>query len=100
MDVTTSHDAHEFSATYPFRVEVPVDYDVDNVEVVEGDITFSADLEWDESEQEYGYSYSWEESSGQFDNINGDPPAGDDEFLADAHAFLVAQGIDESDIGW
>jgi len=48
--VATSHDDYEFSATYSFSEETPIDGDLDNVEVIEGDVTLSADLEWDDSE--------------------------------------------------
>lgn len=98
--VATSHDDYEFSATYSFIEEVPIDDDLDNVEVIEGDVTLSVDLEWDDSDQEYVYgSPYWEETSGRFDT-NGEPPGDEDKFLADARSFLVSKGVDESDIGW
>lgn len=101
VGVATSHDDYEFSATYSFSEEVPVDYDdLDNVEVIDGEVTISADLEWDDSDQEYVYNFiHWEETSGRFDT-NGEPPGGDERFIDDARAYLIAQGVDESDIGW
>lgn len=98
--VPTSNEDYEFSATYSFREEVPIDDDLDNVEVIEGDVTLWVDLEWNDSDQEYVYSSPyWEETSGRFDT-NGEPPGDEDKFLADARAFLVSKGVDESDIGW
>ncbi len=99
--VATSHDDYEFSATYSFSEEVPVDYDdLDNVDVIEGEVTLSADLEWDDSEQAYVYSsIYWEETSGRFDT-NGEPPGGEERFLDDARAFLLSKDVDASDIGW
>lgn len=99
--VATSHDDYEFSATYSFSEEVPVDYnDLDNVDVIEGEVTLSADLEWDDSDQEYVYrSIYWEETSGRFDT-NGEPPGGEERFLDDARAFLLSKDVDASDIGW
>lgn len=98
--VATAYDDYEFSATYSFREEVPVDDDLDSVEVIEGDVTLWVELEWDESDQEYVYgSPYWEETSGRFDT-NGEPPGDEDQFIADARAFLVSKGVDESVIGW
>ena len=94
-----------YENTYGFSVDIDtVNPDNDEIEVeetIDGDITFSADAVWNESFDEYEYEHlNWTETSGRFDNINGDAPAMEDAFLEDFRNYLISQGVDSDDIGW
>ena len=95
------HQLFEYENTYEFSVETNP-YDDEENETIEGDVTFSADAEWDELDEEYVYSdISWSETSGRFTTFGDSPnPDLEEKFLDDFRAYLISQGVDSNDIGW
>lgn len=95
---------YEFNKTYDFRVEVPNMDDTGNytndVEIVEGKISFYSDIDWNSESEEYNVSYSWNESTGKFDNEIGSPPDKEDEFFDDLKKYLLSHGVNNSDLDW
>lgn len=94
-----------YSNTYGFSVDIetvnPKTGEIEVAETISGDVTFSADAEWNESAEEYEYSsIYWSETSGRFDDVNGDAPSMEAAFLKDFRNYLISQGVDSGDIGW
>jgi len=86
-----------YENTYEFSVETNP-YNEEENEIIKGDITFSADAIWNESLGEYEVNTFWSETSGRFDNINGDAPDKEDEFREDWLNYLISQGVDIDDM--
>lgn len=97
-------DFYEFIRTYDFKVEVPIIDDMGNctneVEIIEGEINFYSDIDWNSESEMYDVSYCWDESTGRFDNVIGSPPDKEDEFWHDLKKYLLSQGVNSSEIDW
>lgn len=107
MDENLSNDRQEyfeFSKTYNFKVEIPMQDEmgnyIDEVEIIEGEINFSSEIVWDSERETYEVSYGWNESTKRFDDVNGNAPDKEDEFWDDLKGYLLRQGVDSSEIDW
>jgi len=95
-------DYYFFEKTYSYDVECPYEGagadGIEDAEVVSGDIAFSADIIWISASEKYEIEWTWEDLARVFDNVNGDAPASESEFISDVLSFLYDKGIDEDDI--
>lgn len=96
----------EFEKNYDYSVEVPeIDEDTGqetgrNI-ILQGTISITADLIWNEDDESYNADYSWNDLSGNFDDKYGDLPSTlDNEFYEDAKNYLLSQGVSLHDIMW
>ena len=95
-------DHYSFEKIYSYDEECPyqgaiADGDED-AEVISGEASFSADIIWDESSEQYEVDWTWSDLSGQFDDVNGEAPStAYSEFYSDVLSFLEAKGIDTED---
>ena len=104
IDNDSNFESYEFEKTYDFSVEIPfVDEDTGEytreIELVAGQITFFGDADWDSTEKEYVYNFSWEESTRTFSHY-GNAPDKEDEFIKDFKEYLLQQGVERYNIGW
>lgn len=93
---------YEFYKTYDFKVEMsPSNVIGEPVnEIIEGEINFYSDIDWDPESGVYNVSYSWDESTGSFDNEISSPPDKEDEFFDDLKKYLLSQGVSSSELDW
>ncbi|MGT2959231.1 hypothetical protein BI362_11690 [Streptococcus parauberis] len=91
----------EFTKTYPFTVLIP-DFEIgqDYFEEISGDITYTAEVEWNETTDQYDVTIlDWDDNTGRFTH-DGSAPAKEDDFYEDLKDYLISQGVSEFDIDW
>lgn len=104
IDNDRNFESYEFEKTYDFSVEIPIvdedtGEDTGEIEVVSGQITFFGDADWNSTDEEYDYNFSWIESTGTFSHY-GNAPDKEDEFIKDLKEYLLQQGVEVYNIGW
>lgn len=91
---------YSYSNTYEYDIEVPYEGAIaDGVEeatTLSGDVTWDADISWNESLGQYEVDMTWNDHQNHFSD-NGDGPKGDD-FIDDLYSYLESQGIDSEDV--
>ncbi|AYG01342.1 hypothetical protein [Lactococcus allomyrinae] len=93
------HLDYSFEKDYDFSVEVPSnDEDDTYTETIEGSINFSADVVW--TGTNYETYIIWKDSTGRFDDVNGDAPDKEEDFYQDLKDYLLSQGVNSSDLDW
>lgn len=93
---------YEFTKQYDFSVDIPdVDDDtgvyLDTETNISGTLTFYGDAFWNESDDSFEYSFSWEDSSDIFSH-DGNAPAKEEEFINDFRDYLLQQGVPENNV--
>ncbi|HIY94767.1 MAG TPA: hypothetical protein H9821_03755 [Candidatus Rothia avicola] len=88
-------DYFEFSKVYQYCIEVPfegaVAEGVYGAKILEGEVAWSADIEWDSEQQGYRVSTFWQDYGVNFSDFGEGPE--EDQFQSDLDDFISECGI-------
>lgn len=91
-------DYYSFSKSYPYTLGPRFDgmlVDADEgPETVSGEVTWSADISWDDALGQYQIDLLWEDDN--FSDFGEGPK--EDDFMDDLFAYLEGQGIDSEEV--
>jgi hypothetical protein len=89
-----------YSNTYDYDVEVPYEGaiadGVDNAETLSGDVTWDADISWNEGLEKYEVDMTWNDNGSHFSDTGEGPK--EEEFLDDLYSYLESQGVDSDEV--
>ncbi|AJE68552.1 hypothetical protein YH66_15080 [[Brevibacterium] flavum] len=96
----TKQEYYDYSKTYEYNEESPytgaLADGVEEATILSGEVTWSADITWNESLEQYEIFKTWNDHDGHFSNM-GEGPLEDD-FLNDVYSFLQSKGIDSAEV--
>ena len=91
---------YSYQNTYDYREESPypgaIAEGVDGAKILSGDVTWNAEITWDEASQEYKLFKTWTDHGGNFSDL-GEGPL-EERFLDDMYAYFGSMGVDSTEI--
>lgn len=92
-------DYYYYTKTYEYNEESPYngafDDGVEEAKLLSGEVTWSADITWNESLHQYEIFKSWTDHGDNFSDIGEGPM--EEDFLDDLYSFLQSEGIDSEE---
>lgn len=91
---------YTYSNTYEYSEEVPYEGAIaDGVEeatTLVGEVTWAADISWNEALRQYEVDMTWDDHGNHFSSIGEGPK--EDDFIDDLYSYLESQGIDSEEV--
>ena len=85
---------YRYSNTYEYAIEFA--NEDSSADEVSGEVTWDADITWNESLGQYKVDMSWNDHGNHFSRI-GEGPKNDD-FLDDLYSYMESQGIGSEEV--
>ncbi len=96
----SKQDHYTYSNTYEYDVEIPYEGaaadGIEGAETLSGEVTWEADISWNESLGQYEVDMDWNDHEDQFSHDGNGPR--EDDFIDDLYSHLGNEGIGSEDI--